>query len=34
MRAKLAAIYEEYRLHGSSVEVNMVVCVGRTGFER
>jgi hypothetical protein len=27
--AKLTAAYEEHRLHGSSVEFGMIVCVGR-----
>jgi hypothetical protein len=29
VRARLAAAYEEHRLHGSSVEFDMVVCIGR-----
>jgi hypothetical protein len=29
VRAKLAAAYEEHRLHGSSMTADMVVCVGR-----
>jgi hypothetical protein len=29
VRAKLAAAYEEHRIHGSSIEADMVVCVGR-----
>jgi len=29
MRAKLAAAYEEHRIHGSKMEADVVVCVGR-----
>jgi hypothetical protein len=29
VRAKLAAAYEEHRLYGSSVDADMIVCVGR-----
>lgn len=29
VRERLAAAYEEHRLYGSSLEADMVVCVGR-----
>jgi hypothetical protein len=29
VRARLAAAYEEHRLYGSSIDADMVVCVGR-----
>jgi hypothetical protein len=29
LRAKLMTAYEEHRIHGSAMEADMVVCVGR-----
>jgi hypothetical protein len=29
MRAKLKAAYEEHRIHGSILDADMVVCVGK-----